>query len=62
MGDIPFRLITIDARNDYVKWYERLGFIKCPVNSSGQDGYTTKMYIDCLRNEKGLREYQDMQF
>lgn len=59
---IPFRLITIDARNDYIEWYGRLGFIKCPVNSIGQNGYTTKMYLDCFQNEEKLRAYQDMQF
>lgn len=58
---IPFRLITIDARNDYVKWYERFGFVKCPVNSAGQDGYTTKMYLDCLKDIEKLKKYQDMQ-
>lgn len=57
---IPFRLITIDARNDYIKWYESFGFIKCPVNSAGQDGYTTKMYLDCMLNEEKIKAYQDM--
>lgn len=57
---IPFRLITIDARDDYIRWYESLGFIKCPVNSAGQDGYTTKMYLDCILNEEKIKEYQDM--
>ena len=58
MKYLPFRLITIDARDDYVKWYEKMGFVKFPINSAGQDVYTTKMYIDCMQNQKELNEYE----
>ena len=53
----PIRLITIDARNDLVDWYKRMGFIEFPQNKEGQEGVTTKMYIDCLIRKKELDEY-----
>ena len=58
---IPFRLITIDARNDYIQWYKRFGFIECSKNSIGQEGYTTRMYLDCLQHEEELKKYEMMQ-
>jgi hypothetical protein len=53
----PVRLITIDARKDLVGWYKRMGFIEFPYNPKWQEGYTTKMYMDCLIRQKELEEY-----
>lgn len=53
----PIRLITIDARNDLVNWYKKMGFIEFPQNKEGQEGVTTRMYIDCLIRKKELDEY-----
>lgn len=53
----PIRLITIDARENLVKWYEELEFVRMKVNSSGQDGVTVAMYYDCGKYEKELQEY-----
>ena len=47
--DWPIRLITIDARIDLVKWYERNGFKKFKKNTPGQDGVTVAMYYDCMK-------------
>lgn len=55
----PIRLITIDARVDLVKWYERMGFVQFPYNTEHQNGYTVKMYIDCLLRQKKLEEYME---
>lgn len=55
----PIRLITIDARSDLVDWYKKMGFIEFPKNPNWQEGYTTKMYIDCMIHEKELEEYLD---
>lgn len=57
--NFPIRLITIDARNDLVGWYKKMGFIEFPENPEWQEGYTTKMYIDCLIHQKELDEYID---
>ncbi len=53
----PVRLITIDDRKDLVGWYKRMGFIEFPYNPKWQEGYTTKMYMDCLIRQKELGEY-----
>lgn len=53
----PIRLITIDARVDLVEWYKRMGFVPFPQNEADQNGYTLKMYIDCLFRQKMLEEY-----
>lgn len=53
----PIRLITIDARVDLVRWYEKMGFVQFPSNVENQNGYTVKMYIDCLLRQKELEEY-----
>ncbi len=53
----PIRLITIDARNDLVNWYKKMGFIEFPQNKEGQEGVTTRMYIDCLIRKKELDMY-----
>lgn len=54
---LPIRLITIDARDDLVDWYKKMGFIEFPQNPQWQEGVTTKMYIDCLIHQKELDEY-----
>lgn len=54
---LPIRLITIDARNELVDWYKKMGFIEFPQNAKWQEGVTTKMYIDCLIHQKELDEY-----
>lgn len=41
----PIRVITIDAREDLVSWYERLGFRKMVNNTPGQDGVTVSMFF-----------------
>lgn len=53
----PIRLITIDARIDLVEWYRKFGFVKFPGNPVWQEGYTTKMYIDCMIRQKELDDY-----
>lgn len=53
----PIRLITVDARNDLVDWYKKMGFIEFPKNPNWQEGYTTRMYIDCMIHQKELDEY-----
>lgn len=53
----PIRLITIDARVDLVDWYKRMGFREFPHNPEWQDGYTTKMYMDCLIRQEELERY-----
>lgn len=55
--EVPIRLITIDARNDLVNWYKSFGFVELPHNTEWQNGYTTKMYIDCLLRKKEFQEY-----
>ncbi len=40
----PIRVITIDAREDLVTWYEKLGFRKMVYNTPGQDGITVSMF------------------
>lgn len=55
----PIRLITIDARVDYIDWYKKMGFEELPINPKWQDGYTKKMYIDCMIHQKELEEYID---
>lgn len=54
---LPIRLITIDARNDLVSWYKKMGFAEFPQNPKWQEGVTTKMYMDCLLHQKELDEY-----
>lgn len=41
----PIRVITIDAREDLVTWYEKLGFRKMITNTLGQDGVTVSMFL-----------------
>lgn len=53
----PIRLITIDARDDLIEWYKSFGFVEFPQNQEWQEGYTTKMYIDCMIRSKELEEY-----
>lgn len=55
--EFPVRLITIDARNDLIEWYKSLGFVELPYNPEWQNGYTTKMYIDCMIRKKEFQEY-----
>lgn len=54
---LPIRLIMIDARNDLVNWYKKIGFTEFPQNPEWQEGVTTKMYIDCLIHQKELDKY-----
>lgn len=53
----PIRVITIDARNELIQWYEEEGFVKMEVNTPGQDGTTVSMYFDCHRFAEDLEQY-----
>lgn len=55
----PVRLIIIEARNDYVEWYKRMGFKKLPCNSNDENGYTTKMYIDLWLYREQYEKYNE---
>lgn len=55
--EYPIRVITIDARDELVKWYEKEGFKIMKKNTPGQDGVTTAMYFDCMRFESELEQY-----
>lgn len=59
---IPIRLITIDARSELVEWYKKFGFIEFPNNPEWQEGYTRKMYIDCMMHKKELKEYLESNY
>ena len=54
---LPIRVITIDAMNHLVNWYSKEGFKRMPKNKAGQEGTTTYMYLDCLKNPEKLAEY-----
>lgn len=54
----PIRVITIDAKDKLVGWYKKLGFVEMTKNPDEQDGYTTAMYFDCLKNMAELTEYE----
>ena len=54
---IPIRVITIDAMDNLTEWYKREGFQQMPHNTEGQDGVTTYMYMDCLKNPQKLADY-----
>lgn len=51
----PVRVITIDARENLVMWYEKLGFRKMVYNTPGQDGVTVSMFLDCMQKKMNLR-------
>ena len=53
----PIRIITIDAENHLIDWYESIGFIKMRRNTESQDGYTEAMYFDCLNSVDELEDY-----
>lgn len=53
----PIRVITIDAINNLISWYEKEGFVKMKSNSEGQDGFTCAMYFDCIKNRDELTDY-----
>ena len=55
----PIRVITIDAREDLVLWYEKLGFRKMVNNTPGQDGVTVSMFLDCMQQKDEFMEYMD---
>lgn len=55
----PIRVITIDAREDLVTWYEKLGFRKMVYNTPGQDGITVSMFLDCMQKKDEFMEYID---
>ncbi|MCM1232330.1 MAG: GNAT family N-acetyltransferase [Ruminococcus flavefaciens] len=61
-AQLPIRLITIDARDDLVDWYRKMGFVEFPRNEKWQEGVTTKMYIDCLIHQRELDAYFDSMF
>ena len=59
--DCPFRLVTINALNEKVSWYQRaFGFKE--VDQDGDDPETTLMMIDLLsaENLRLLKEYEDI--
>ena len=59
--DCPFRLVTINALNEKVSWYQRaFGFKE--VDQDGNDPETTLMMIDLLsaENLRLLKEYDDI--
>lgn len=60
--DWPIRLITIDARIDLVKWYERNGFKKIKINTPGQDGVTVAMYYDCMKFRQELTAFLEAMY
>ena len=55
----PVRVITIDARENLVMWYEKLGFRKMVYNTPGQDGVTVSMFLDCMQKKEEFTEYID---
>lgn len=55
----PVRVITIDARENLVTWYEKLGFRKMLYNTPGQDGVTVSMFLDCMQQKDEFMEYID---
>ena len=55
----PVRVITIDARENLVMWYEKLGFRKMVYNTPGQDGVTVSMFLDCMQKKDEFTEYID---
>ncbi len=58
----PIRVITIDARNDLVEWYEKQGFKRMRKNTVGQDISTESMYFDCMRFSDELETYLESQY
>ena len=54
---LPIRVITIDAMDNLTKWSKQEGFNRMPHNSEGQDGVTTYMFMDCLKNPQRLADY-----
>ena len=55
----PIRVINIDALDNLVNWYSKVGFKKMQRNTGGQDDITTAMYFDCMIYSKELKEYND---
>lgn len=55
----PVRVITIDAREDLVEWYRKLGFENLLRNTEGQDGVTIAMFYDCIKQPEKLKSYLD---
>lgn len=55
----PISMITIDARQELVKWYEKVGFKVMIENWAGQDGYNVGMYYKCINKEEELSEYME---
>ena len=58
----PIRVITIDARNDLVEWYEKQGFKRMRKNTVGQDISTVAMYFDCMKFSHELETYLESQY
>ena len=58
----PIRVITIDAREELVTWYERIGFKRISKNFDGQSGYNVAMYMSCLKYGDELEEYLKSQY
>ena len=44
----PVRIITIDALEDLVPWYESIGFKKAIYNPPESEGITVAMFFDCM--------------
>lgn len=55
----PVRLITIDALTHLVDWYKREKFKIFPYNEEWQEGYTVKMYRDCMNFWNELENYEN---
>lgn len=53
----PICMITIDSRQELVKWYEKVGFRVMKKNWPGQDGYNVGMFYKCINKEEELYNY-----
>lgn len=60
--DWPIRVITIDAIDNLIKWYSKLGFKELQKNTTGQNGLTTAMFFDCMKHSDELAEYESNPF
>ena len=52
----PIRVVTIDAREELIGWYEQEGFKKMKNNTPGQDGVSEAMYFSLLNYSDELEE------
>ena len=55
----PIRIVTIDALEQYYKWYKNIGFRDIPGCES--DGIVHRMYMDCMTEKENecLKEFCD---